>query len=55
MIEIKGKVNTAIGYATVVILLNLGKWTLISKKLMLRLIIFPAEEMFGRDVWSALT
>ena len=102
MIEIKGKVNTAICFATVVegeaieqirrmcdhdftagsqirIMpdVHAGKgctigttmtitdkavpnivwvrWMLILKRSMLPLMIFPAEEMFGKGAWSVLT
>ena len=34
---------------------ELGRWMLILKRSMLLLMIFPAEEMFGKGAWSVLT
>ena len=37
------------------ILLSWVRWMLILKRSMLPLMIFPAEEMFGKGAWSVLT
>lgn len=41
--------------AAACILLSWVRWMLILKRSMLLLMIFPAEEMFGKGAWSVLT